>query len=42
MDTRKAKTRTVAIVSVIYDFLLKEWPNVVTGGTVTPGSHGWG
>lgn len=28
----------VAIDSVAYDFLLSEWPNVVTGGTDAPGS----
>ena len=28
----------VAIDSVAYDFLLAEWPNVVTGGTGAPGS----
>jgi hypothetical protein len=31
----------VAIDSVAYDFLLNEWPNVVTGG-VGAGTHGVG
>jgi len=33
-----ASLDAVALDSVAYDFLLAEWPNVVTGGTGAPGS----
>ena len=32
----------MTIDSVAYDFLLQEWPDVITGGTGAPGSLGGG